>query len=294
MPRRMLAFVILALTLVAPRAFATPATCTVSELDAAGTFPFFNIGAVGLAIPVDIDAATGRFTLQRDAFTSVYPSPGLKFQTGFGPFGWLDWDPGPVDGTIDSNGQIVLPNFGMRFWTNFGNEGGPASLAGSMNATLSTGIQAVSAGSRYWLFYGNALDSTGVLRLVGTGFINFQLPLQTGTGLTCQLSPAPDLAGLPKGPTLASVKGKVKPGSDPAAADDELTLTAALVSGANPIAMDGSQDVLLRFKGAAGGPLTIIVPGGHLQKKGKKFSLQDGDGSVIQAISDQPSGQSQP
>src|SRR5215813_10357081 len=151
MPRRMLAFVILALTLVAPRAFATPATCTVSELDAAGTFPFFNIGAVGLAIPVDIDAATGRFTLQRDAFTSVYPSPGLKFQTGFGPFGWLDWDPGPVDGTIDSNGQIVLPNFGMRFWTNFSTPN-VAGLAGSMTPNLTTGIQAQSAANRYWLF----------------------------------------------------------------------------------------------------------------------------------------------
>ena len=65
----------------------------------------------------------GTFTLQRDAYTAVYPSPGLEFATGFGPSGWLDWDSGPITGTIDSNGQVVLPNFGMRLWTDFAETG---------------------------------------------------------------------------------------------------------------------------------------------------------------------------
>src|SRR5262249_32129310 len=69
-------FVVAALALAASRVHATPGTCTVTELDVAGTFPFFNVGAVGLALPVDI-GTDGTFTLQRDAFTSVYPSPGL-------------------------------------------------------------------------------------------------------------------------------------------------------------------------------------------------------------------------
>jgi hypothetical protein len=285
-------FVIAALALAASRVHATAATCTVSELDVAGTFPFFNIGGVGLEIPVDIDAANGLFTLHREAFTTPYPSPGLKFDTQFNSFGWLDWDSGPVQGTIDSNGQIVLPNFGMRFWTDF-TEAGVPSIAGSMNPTLSTGVQVGPVGPRPWLFFGQQLGADGVLRLVGTGFINFQIALQTGTGLTCRLAPAPNLAEMPKGPSLASVKGKVKPGPDLTIADDELTLTAVLVSGKTPPDLDGSQDVVLRLKGASGDPLNIFVPGGHLQAKGKKLVLQDADGSVIQDISDQPSGQDQ-
>ena len=289
MRKRLLAFVAATLMLAAPGAHATPGTCTVTRLDVAGTFPFSNIGGVGLAIPVDIDAATGRFTLDRTAFTTQYPSPGLKFQTGFGPFGWLDWDSGPVEGTIDANGQIVLPNFGMRFWTDFGNAGVP-SVAGSMpQATLTNVIQAQNASDRYWLFFGTPVAADGLVHLEGTGFINFQLPLQTGTGLTCRLSPVPTLTDLPKAPTLASMKGKVKPGTDPNAADDTITLKAVLVGGAAALEVDGSQNVVLRFKAGSGLPLNLLVPGGSLQAKGKKLSVKDTDGSVFRAISDRPS-----
>ena len=58
MRKALLTLVVGTMALVAARAGATPATCTVTKLDVAGTFPFFDIGAVGLAIPVDIDAAT--------------------------------------------------------------------------------------------------------------------------------------------------------------------------------------------------------------------------------------------
>ena len=205
-------FVIAALALAASRAYATPATCTITELDVAGTFPFFNVGAVGLALPVDI-GTDGTFTLQRDAYTAVYPSPGLEFDTGFGPSGWLDWDSGPITGTIDSNGQVVLPNFGMRLWTDFAETGVPEQV-GDVKASLQSGIQQRSVAGNPVLFFGEPVQADGTVRLVGTGLVTFQLALQTGTGLTCRLSPVPDLASLPKGPN-AQVRRRARSRSDP-------------------------------------------------------------------------------
>ena len=285
MRNMMRTFIITALALAASRVHAAPATCTVSELDVAGTFPFFNVGAVGLQLPVDI-GTDGTFTLQRDAFTAVYPSPGLKFDTGFGPSGWLDWDSGPITGTIDSNGQVVLPNFGMRLWTDFAETGVPQQV-GNVSANLQTGIQQRTVSGNPILFFGKPLGTDGVLRLVGTGLVTFQLALQTGTGLTCALSPVPNLADLPKGPKLASAKGKVKLGTD-APADDQLTVTATLVTGATAPVLDGSQDVIIRLQGAQGDAVSLLAPGGKFQVKGKKLVLNDADGSVIKAMRDQP------
>src|SRR5262249_27865890 len=282
-------FVIATLALAASRAYATPGTCTITELDVAGTFPFFNVGAVGLALPVDI-GTDGTFTLQRDAFTSVYPSPGLQFDTGFGPSGWLDWDSGPITGTIDASGQVVLPNFGMRLWTDFAETGVPQQF-GDVKANLQSGIQQRTVSNNPILFFGQPVASDGTVRLVGTGLVTFQLALQTGTGLTCKLSPVPDLATLPKAPKLASVKGKIKPGPDPTMADDELTVTAVLVSGATAPVLDGSQDVILRLQAPGTDPVSILAPGGpggKFQVRGKKLTLEDADGSVIKAMRDQP------
>ena len=278
-------FVIATLALAASRAYATPGTCTVTELDVAGTFPFFNVGAVGLALPVDI-GTDGTFTLQRDAFTSVYPSPGLRFDTGFGPSGWLDWDSGPITGTIDSNGQVVLPNFGMRLFTDFSGRG--PEQVGDVKANLQSGIQQRTVSNNPILFFGQPVASDGTVRLVGTGLVTFQLALQTGTGLTCKLSPVPDLATLPKGPKLASVKGKIKLGSDTTPADDQLTVTAGLVSGAKPPLLDGNQDVILRLQAAGSDPVSLLAPAGKFQVKGKKLTMNDADGSVIKAMRDQP------
>ena len=67
-------FLVVALTLAAARAWATPATCTVSNIDVVTTlFPFRNIGGVGLGIPVDIDAATGQITMDRSTYTASFP-----------------------------------------------------------------------------------------------------------------------------------------------------------------------------------------------------------------------------
>jgi hypothetical protein len=279
-------FVIAALAVAASRVHAAPATCTITELDVAGTFPFFNVGAVGLVLPVDI-GTDGTFTMQRDAFTSVYPSPGLRFDTGFGPSGWLDWDSGPIVGTIDSNGQVVLPDFGMRLWTDFAETGVPEQV-GDVKASLQSGIQQRSVAGNPVMFFGEPVQADGTVRLVGTGLVTFQLALQTGTGLTCRLSPVPDLASLPKGPKLKSSKGKIKVGPDATAADDEVTLTAVVANGATAPVLDGSQDVLLRLQGASGEPLNVLAPGGKFSVKGKKLTLTDTDGSVIQSMRDQP------
>jgi len=282
-------FLIVALTLTAARAWATPATCTVSNMDIFTTLvPFPHVGAVGLAIPVDIDAATGQIRMDRSAYTATFPSPGLEFDTGFGSLGWLDWDPQPITGTMDSDGQITFQHFGMRFYTDFATPGQP-SLAGPLDTTFTTAMQARPVAGTAYLFSGTPLNSAGQVTLSGAAFLNFVAALQAGPRLSCTLSPAVDLASLPKGPALTSVKGQVKAGTDPTAADDDLTLTAVMTAGAVPPVLDGTQDVLLRFQPPGKLPLTILVPSGHLTAKGKKKSLvNDTDGSVFQAIADLP------
>jgi hypothetical protein len=281
-------FLIVALTLTAARAYATPATCTVSNIDIFTTLvPFPHVGGAGLVIPVDIEAATGHITMDRSTYTAAFPSPGLKFDTGFGSIGWLDWDSGPITGTMDSDGQITFLNFGMRFFTDFATPG-QASLAGPLDVTFTTAMQARPVSGTAYLFTGANLNSGGQVTLSGAAFLNFIAALQTGPRLSCTVSPAVDLASLPKGPVLTSMKGQVKAGPDPTAADDDLTLTAVMTAGAVPLALDGTQDVLLRFQPAGQLPLTILVPSGHLAAKGKKSLLKDTDGSVFQAIADLP------
>ena len=290
MHKTMRTLLAVALTLAAARAHATPATCTVTNIDVVTTlFPFPGIGAVGLQIPVDIDAAAGTITMDRSAYTAAYPSPGLMFDTHFGSNGWLDWDPGTITGTIDSTGQIAFPNFGMRFYTDYATPG-QASLAGNLNPILSTAMQARPLAGTAWLFAGSALNAQGQLTLAGTDLINFVAALQTGPRLSCTLSPAPDLASLPKGPTLASAKGVVKNGTDPETADDSLTLTAVVLLGATPPVLDSTQDVLVRFQAAGKVPLTLLVPGSALTPKGKKVTAK-GDGTMFQAIPDVPISQ---
>ena len=91
------------------------------------------------------------------------------------------------------------------------------------------------------------------------------------------------------------MKGKVKAGTDAAVPDDELMLTAAFVFGATPPLLDGSEDVLLSLRSGNGDPLNLLVQGGRFVAKGKKkLTVSDADGSVIERISDAPSGQDVP
>src|SRR5262249_33643420 len=172
-------FLLVALALTAARAYATPATCTVSNMDIFTTLvPFPHVGAVGLVIPVDIDAATGHITMDRSTYTAKFPSPGLEFDTMFGSLGWLDWDSGPITGTIDSDGQMTFPHFGMRFFTDFATPG-QASLAGNIDATFTTSMQARPVSGTSYLFTGTPLNSAGQVTLSGADLINFVAALQT-------------------------------------------------------------------------------------------------------------------
>src|SRR5262245_53051817 len=282
-------FLIVTLTLTAARAWATPATCTVSNMDIFTTLvPFPHVGAVGLVIPVDIDAATGHITMDRSTYTAAFPSPGLKFDTGFGSLGWLDWDPQPITGTMDSDGQVTFLHFGMRFYTDFATAPGVPGLAGNLDTTFTTAMQARAVAGTAYLFTGAPLNSAGQVTPSGAAFIIFVAALQSGPRLSCTLSPAVDLASLPKGPALTSVKGQVKAGTDPTAADDDLTLTAVMTAGAVPPVLDGTQDVLLRIQPAGKLPLTILVPIGPPPAHGIKSLVKDTDGSVFQAIADLP------
>src|SRR5262249_56216329 len=121
-----------------------------------------------------------------------------------------EWEWGGMRGTRDWEGQGVGPDFGMRVWTDFAETGVPQQV-GDVKANLQSGIQQRTVAGNPILFFGQPVASDGTVRLVGTGLVTFQLALQTGTGLTCKLSPVPDLATLPKGPTLASVNGHTKP-----------------------------------------------------------------------------------
>ena len=159
---------------------------------------------------------------------------------------------------------------------------------GDVKASLQSGIQQRSVAGNPILFFGEPVQADGTVRLVGTGLVTFQLALQTGTGLTCRLSPVPDLSTLPKGPKLQAAKGKIKVGPDPAAADDDVTLTAIVEIGATAPVLDGTQDVLLRLQGATGEAMSVLAPGGKFSVKGKKLTLTDTDGTVIQGMRDQP------
>src|SRR5262249_1343471 len=92
----------------------------------------------------------------------------------------------------------------------------------------------------------------------------------------------------PRARRPAWARGKIKLGSDTATADDELTVTAGLVSGATPPVVDGSQDVILRLQAAGSDPVSLLAPAGKFQLKGKKLTLNDADGIVIKAMRDQP------
>jgi hypothetical protein len=175
----------------------------------------------------------------------------------------------------------------MRLWTDFAETGVPQQV-GDVKANLQSGIQERTVSGNPILFFGQPVAADGTVRLVGTGLVTFQLALQTGTGLTCKLSPVPDLTTLPKGPKLASVKGKIKPGSDTVTADDELTVTAVMVSGATAPDLKGDQDVILRLEAPGSDPVSLLAPAGAFQVKGKKLTLTDSDGSVIKPMRDQP------
>ena len=101
----------LALVLLAGPARASEGTCTVTSAISSNNLnlPFPIPVANGLVMPVEFDAASGTFSMKRDARSAQFGSGGAQFDTGFGPSGFLIMSPGTVTGTIDAAGNVTLP-----------------------------------------------------------------------------------------------------------------------------------------------------------------------------------------
>jgi hypothetical protein len=253
------------------------ATCTITsahipvasvELDGKLT------SLVGFAIPVEIVESTGAIAFD----LSVLPPSGFSLS---GVLSTLVKTDGGT-GTIDSDGNIVLPAVTVHFTT--------AALPGEIVATsdLTSGLAAVTLSGTEYPSEGKPLDfSTGALQVDGQAAL-FNAPtvgqVTTGFGFACTLSPIPSKDNLPKAPTLAAHgTGKPgKPGDPGTVVGDALLVKAKIKNGAVPL--DPTKDVLVRV-GLAGADVVLArVAAGDLTQKGKKFSTSDTDGSKIRII----------
>ena len=77
----------LALPLFAGPARASDGTCTITSAISTNNLdlPFPIPVADGLAMPVELDAPSGTFSMQRDAWSAQFGPGGAQFETGFGP-----------------------------------------------------------------------------------------------------------------------------------------------------------------------------------------------------------------
>jgi hypothetical protein len=226
--RTALAFGMLLLATAPARA--VTGTCTITKLDVVGSYLFPIPKAVGVTLGTDVDGGT--FSLDRTPFDQQFPSPGVDYNT-FGLVSYLTLGTGAAPGTIDSTGNVAVPDMSMSFGTSFGVPDGDPPFEFPLVVNLMTGLQAPVLSGTAVLLEGTPLDATGTMRMLGAGLVNFQGRNLTGPGLSCTMSPVPDLASLPAGPSLAAAKCKAVIGPDPTN-DDELTLTVKLKHGATP------------------------------------------------------------
>ena len=291
-----LAALVLAGTSAGP-AGATTGTCTVTSLRA----PVANFGltftlqnVVGLAMPVEFDDTAGTFSMSRDAFATQFGATGAVFPTGFGPQGWIVMNPGTSSGTIDGGGNVVLRHFTLGFATDFCP---PRSPDYPIVPDLSTMTQFRVANNAAFPRTGTPLDGTATLTLDGVDLIPDACgaggPTLSGIRMTCQLSPAPNLAGLKPAPALEKLAGTAKIGPElPTAAStkpvkgDTLALKGNLTnwSGFN-LATD---DLFIRIQIGSGEQAedvaVVRVPAGKFSTKGKASKVVDKDGTVIQLM----------
>jgi hypothetical protein len=269
-----------ALCLVPGRSAAAPGTCTVvgdgiflrAFVPSAGgriDSPPDPPGSVdGLQLPVDVDAATGRFSMLR----ATLPDVALGTQAGDVILHMAGPD---VIGTLDAAGNAVLPNF------SFDQILGTIMLP--IAPTMTTGIASQDIPGNVFVDHGTPLDfTTGILTLVGPAVIPdapiVHEPVISEVRVRCRLDPKPDAASLPAAPS-AKVNGKaVITGGDQG---DSLKLKAKLTPGATPFGFSGG-DVYVRIAGTDDSDVVVTrVLAGMLKAKGKKFSAKDKDGSVI-------------
>jgi hypothetical protein len=269
--------VLLVLLALATRAGATAGTCSVAPggLVVVAHIPgvdehlvlSVDVGA-GFSIPVDVDAASGRFTMMRADV------PELVFDTDSGPVGLEMRGPDAV-GTIDGSGTVSLPNFPSTFFVG----GSPVPL----QPTLSTGVQERTAAAKAYADEGSRLDfQTGMLTLVGPHLIPvapiIASPAVATIQLTCQLAPVPSAADLPSAPH-AKVSGKIVLGSDM----DTLRLTANLSPGASAFDFSGG-DLFVRLAAGGSDLVLVFVPAGSLHGKGKRLTAAGGDGGALSLL----------
>ena len=278
-------------------AHAVTGTCTVTVARAPVanfglTFPLPDV--TGVAFGVEFDETAGTFSFSRDAFAAKFGPEGAIFPTGFGPNGWIVMPPGSVTGTIDGNGNVVLRRVAMAFATDFCP---PRTPDYPIQPDLSTMTQFRIANNASYARVGTPMDASGSLTLDGVDLIPDACgaggPTLSGVRITCQLSPVPNLAGLPT-PALEKVTGTAKigpelPTTPPAkpAKGDTLQLKGNLVDWAQPLNLAG-DDVFLRLQVGSDPTVEDVVilrvPAGRFQTKGKKSKVVDKDGSLIEVM----------
>ena len=277
---------------------ATSGTCTVTQfvnLNRLGLHLDFNAPkAIGTSMAVDFDEGAGTFTMHRDAWTAAFPD-GMDYPTVDASIrGVILMDPGVVHGTIDSAGTITLRDFPVVFSTNYCLDpvtNGPPRYP--LTLSLSTGVQARELGGQPDVTEGASLDfATGQMTLQGLGVNSLacgvSASVDSGILMSCQLSPVPSQAALRKAARLSHASGKATVRKDTSAAvvdgdkGDTFTLKATLVVGADPLALDGLQDVFVRLGDGAGELALVRVAAGRFQKKGKRLVARDSDGKTIQ------------
>jgi hypothetical protein len=286
------------LLLHATVAGATSGTCTISQfvnLNRLGLgLDFPGPKANGTAMTVDFDEAAGTFTMHRDAWANDFPD-GMDFLTVGQVRGIILMTPGAVGGTIDSNGTVTLRDFPIIFSTDFCPDPVTNALPQyPLTLSPSTGIQVRELAGQPDVTEGVPLDfTTGRMTLVGLGLNS--APCGSGGGvdsgflMTCQLGPIPSQTALRKAARLTRSTGRATLRKDTSAAivdgdeGDAFTLKAKLATGADPLALDGSQDVLVRLSDGSGVELALVrVAGSRFRKKGKRLVAKDTDGKTIQ------------
>jgi len=273
---------------------ATEGTCTITKLTSANNLnlPFRVPIANGVVMPVEFDEAAGTFAMKRDTWSGKFGPQGAAFDTGFGPQGFVIMTPGTVTGTLDRQGNVILPRFAMAFATNFCL---PRSPDYDILPDLSTEVQFRVADTVFTLKDGVPLDfATGTLTLEGLDVIPSACgapgPILSGLLLTCVLDPIPDQTKLPSAPSLARLAGKAQigpplPSAPPTKPDkgDVLVLRVRLADWRTPIDFSG-DDVFLRLTGPSGDLVVFRVPAGKLQTRGKRLLVQDKDGTAIEVF----------
>jgi hypothetical protein len=299
MKRTALAVGLLSL-LVARSAGATSATCAVTDVTSINNldlpFPIFRNGQYimdpnqpPLVFSVEFDEQAGTFSFSRDAWATRFGPDGAAFETGFGPLGFLEMDPGTVSGTIDASGAVTLPKFAMAFATTFCEPRSP-NYPIQPDMLTGTGFRFISGAA--FPVTGTALDfGSGQLEIAGVDVIPDACgaggPILSGLAVTCTLSPKPDASKLPPAPSLAKVAGKAKIGKPEKG--DLLTLKTRLVDW-KTIDLAGG-DFYLRIGASKPDPnnpastaVMLRVPAGTFATKGKRRVAQDSDGKTIQVL----------